>query len=41
MKHVGHLLENVIYLELVRHGYEVYIGKIDDVEVDFVAKVEN
>ena len=38
---VGHILENVIYLELIRRGYEVYIGKIEDVEVDFVARDEN
>lgn len=31
------VLENVIYLELLRRGYDVYIGKIDDLEVDFVA----
>ena len=35
---VGHMLENIIYLELVRRGYEVYIGKIDELEVDFVAR---
>jgi len=34
----GHLLENTVYLELLRRGYKVYIGYMPDSEVDFVAQ---
>jgi predicted AAA+ superfamily ATPase len=37
----GHVLENIVYLELLRRGYEVTIGKIGSLEVDFVASKTN
>jgi len=37
----GHLLENVVYLELLRRGYSVNIGKSGDFQVDFVAENPN
>lgn len=37
----GHLLENIVYLELLRRGYKVNIGKTLDYEVDFVAENMN
>lgn len=35
---LGHILENIVYLELIRRGYKVYIGKTGTNEVDFVAE---
>lgn len=34
----GHMLENLVYLELLRRGYDVSVGKIDNLEVDFIAQ---
>lgn len=38
VKDFGSILENVIFLELKRRNYDIYIGKYDDSEVDFVVK---
>ena len=34
----GHILENIVFLELLRRDYHVYIGKVAAMEVDFVAE---
>lgn len=37
----GHILENIVFLELIRRHYRVFIGKIGDTEIDFLAEKPN
>lgn len=38
---IGHLLENIVFLELIRRNYQIWIGKTDNLEVDFVVRDKN
>ena len=38
---IGRLIENIVYLELIRRGYQAFIGKTNTTEVDFVANKDN
>lgn len=37
----GHIIENIVYFELLRRGYDVAIGKVGDLEIDFIATEVN
>jgi len=40
-RNISGVLENIVYNELVRRGYSVYVGKMRDVEIDFIAEKKN
>lgn len=40
-RNIGRILENIIFIELKRHGYKITIGKVNDYEIDFICKKNN
>ena len=40
-RNISGVLENIVYNELVRKGYQVYVGKLRDKEIDFIAERKN
>ncbi|MFM5882323.1 MULTISPECIES: ATP-binding protein [Methanobrevibacter] len=40
-RNIDHILENIIFIELKRHGYKITIGKVNDYEIDFICKKNN
>ena len=40
-KEIGLVFENMVYMELIRRGYSVTVGKVGDLEIDFVAQKRN
>lgn len=40
-RNIGRILENIIFIELKRHGYKITIGKVNDYEINFICKKNN
>ena len=38
---LGSMIENIVYLKLIKDGWNVFVGKYDDLEIDFVCFKEN
>ena len=41
MRDINLILENIVYLELIRRGYKVYVGELSNGEIDFVVENKN